>query len=529
MQACKALAFAFLVTLSLGAARVARGQTATIDSTLHSPPGGSRSTLGDAPGSGGQPLGFSPGAGEQILGGRPGVSTPRVPTSISTPGGGMGDRGQGTISSPLNLAPSTAPILGSLAIPELIDEGPADGLTLDMAIERLVRDNLDLRSKFMEIPQAEADVLTASLRANPIFYADSQLIPYSQYSSQRPGGQTQYDVNISYPLDITGKRKARTLSARRAKKVLEAQFQDAVRLEIDNLYTAFVDLLAAKGAVKFSEKGVAGLTQALEANKTLKVRGDKSAADVGRVRIQYESARIGLVSNQEAYRRAKRTMGVLLAMTPEEAEAIEPRGTLRDLQMAIPSNEELVRTALTSRPDLHAFRLGLSRAEADVQLARANRLNDVYVLVQPYTFQDNTPQGLKSSTSYAVGLTVPLPLYNRNQGNIQRARLNVTQTQIEVEATQRKILYEVRQAEQDLRLSLSAVEQLESNVNPEASRVLLSNERLFLAGEANVTVLDFINARSQYNDVARLYLDSLVRYRRAMLVLNTAVGQRVLP
>ena len=346
---------------------------------------------------------------------------------------------------------------------------------------------------------------------------------------QRPGGQTQYDVNISYPLDITGKRKARTLSARRAKKVLEAQFQDAVRLEIDNLYTAFVDLLAAKGAVKFSEKGVAGLTQALEANKTLKVRGDKSAADVGRVRIQYESARIGLVSNQEAYRRAKRTMGVLLAMTPEEAEAIEPRGTLRDLQMAIPSNEELVRTALTARPDLHAFRLGLSRADADVQLAKANRLNDVYVLVQPYTFQDNTPQGLKSSTSYAVGVTVPLPLYNRNQGNIQRAKLNVTQTQIEIEVRQRKILYEVRQAEQDLRLCLSAVEQLESNVNPEASRVLLSNERLFLAGEANVTVLDFINARSQYNDVARLYLDSLVRYRRAMLVLNTVVGQRVLP
>src|SRR5947208_2700401 len=80
-------------------------------------------------------------------------------------------------------------------------------------IERLVRENLYLRSVSFEIPQAEADILTASLRANPVFYADSQLIPYGAYSRSRPGGQTQYDVNISYPLDISRKRIARMGSA----------------------------------------------------------------------------------------------------------------------------------------------------------------------------------------------------------------------------------------------------------------------------------------------------------------------------
>ena len=119
------------------------------------------------------------------------------------------------------------PIFGSLALPadtaggpaqapaqaiyveppaEVVAEGPPDGLTLDMAIERLLGQSLDLRSKFMEIPQAQADVLSAGLRANPIFYADGQLVPYGQYSRTRPGGQTQYDVNISYPLDVTRKR-----------------------------------------------------------------------------------------------------------------------------------------------------------------------------------------------------------------------------------------------------------------------------------------------------------------------------------
>ena len=87
--------------------------------------------------------------------------------------------------------------------PAADDDGPPDGLTLDQAIERMIRENLDLRGKFYEIPQAQADILTAGLRANPVFYADAQLVPYGRYTRDRPGGQTQYDVNISYPLDVS--------------------------------------------------------------------------------------------------------------------------------------------------------------------------------------------------------------------------------------------------------------------------------------------------------------------------------------
>ena len=75
---------------------------------------------------------------------------------------------------------------------------------------------------------------------------------------QRPGGPLQYDVNITYPLDVTHKRQARTLVARRAKRVLEAQYQDAVRLQIDNLYTAYSDVLGARETIRFAEAARAG-------------------------------------------------------------------------------------------------------------------------------------------------------------------------------------------------------------------------------------------------------------------------------
>ena len=511
----------------LGSAGVVRGQGPTVDPALPSPPGGGGSTLGSAPGAGLDLFGGNPGSGDQIIGGRPGSSTPRVPSSISTPGGSQARPDQGAIETPKTLSPSDVPILGSLAIPRLIDDSTPGSLGLDEAIDRLVRDNLELKAQYLEIPQAQADILTASLRANPVLYADSQLIPYGRYSAQRPGGQTQYDVNISYPLDVTRKRQARTVVACRAKKVLEAQFQNAVRLQIDNLYTSYVDLLAARGAVKFSEVGVTGLSEALNAIQVLQGKGERNAADVRRMKIQFDNAQIGLVSNKEAYQRAKRAFGQILAIPPEEAEGLEPKGTLINQPIGLPSSQELIQMAYQARPDLAAFRLGVSRAEADVQLARANRLNDVYVLLQPYTFQDNTPQGLKSSASYAVGVTVPLPIYNRNQGNIQRARLNVTQTQIQLASLERQIQTEVRQAEQEYKLSLASVQQLETKVNPAAERVLSDSLILLKGGESNL--LDYLNARSQYNDVARQYLDTLVRYRRSILNLNTVVGQRLLP
>src|SRR5262245_3928183 len=115
------------------------------------------------------------------------------------------------------------------------DEGPANGLTLELAIEFLVKRNIELRAKYLEIPQARADVLTASLRSNPIVYADRPLIPYGSRSVRKPIGPTQYDLNVSHPIDISHKRRARIAYASRALQVIEAQYPNEVRLAIASL------------------------------------------------------------------------------------------------------------------------------------------------------------------------------------------------------------------------------------------------------------------------------------------------------
>jgi cobalt-zinc-cadmium efflux system outer membrane protein len=474
-------------------------------------------------------LGIQPGSDEMFFG-RFGPSAPRVPTAITTPGGVyQGPPQTQGIAAPQPLRTPKPQFYGTLEIPtqEEAVVGPPDGLTLEQAIDRLVHHNLDLLAKQFEIPQARADILTASLRGNPIFFADSQLIPYGSDSVRRPDGPTQYDVNVSQPFDYAHKRQRRMALAGRALKVQEAQFQDAIRLAIQNLYTAYVDVLAARQTVTYAQVSVKGLDEVLKATETL-YRQDKAvSADVDQAKSDHEIAVVGLLDAEESLRQKKRTLAEQLNLPPDEADRLEVRGTLQDLAPPPPGDDELIRIALDSRPDVAAYRMGILVAEANLDLQRANRFQDAYLLFQPYTYQNNAPYGKQSGTSWAVGITLPLPVFNRNQGNIERARLNVSQSQIERSYVERRAITEVEQAVNEYRVSGRIVRHIRDAIEPPLRRSRDDRFRLFTEGEA--TVFDYMTAQRKYNDMAKAYLDSAARHRRSMLTLDTVVGQRILP
>jgi cobalt-zinc-cadmium efflux system outer membrane protein len=530
------LVFCLSLGVAAGLPHLAFGQAPTIEQqgivggggAAGARPGSMDSLLGPMPGSAGGLQGTQPGRDDMLLG-RIGTGVPRVPTSITTPGGVyQGPPAGRGVAAPQPSPLPRAPFYGTLELPkEEVDEGPADGLTLDQAIQLLKERNLDLRAKQLEIPQANADVLTASLRANPILYADSQLVPYGDNSIRRPGGPTQYDVNISQPLDLSHKRRARTVYATRALRVMEAQFQDEVRLAIQNLYNAFVDVLAAREVVRYVETSVRGLDDYLQTYEKLMKRGSATSADVDAARSERDIAAAGLDDAQQFLLQKKRTLGELLFLSPEESDQLELRGTIFDRGPLPPSRDELYQIAMSCRPDMGAIQLGIQAAEANVQLQRANRYSDVYLLYQPYTFQNNAPFHTESATSWAVGITVPLPIFNKNQGNIERARINVYQTQVQLSALQRRVMTEVQQALTEYEVSGRIVRTLRTEVLLRLDRATRARERLFDEGEA--TRFSFLDAQRKYNDTAKSYLDSAIRHRRSMLTLNTVVSERILP
>jgi cobalt-zinc-cadmium efflux system outer membrane protein len=489
--------------------------------------------LGGIAGLGGSPFRANPGGGEPRLGEPPGGAITFAPmrqrdvlSAASSEGRALPQAGAARIAPPAARAGQALPIYGPLEVPEATDDGPPDGLTLDTAIARLSQVNYGLRTKFREIPKAEADILSAGLRGNPLIFASADNVPYGSYSPQRPGDNS-YSVVLIQPVDVNQKRRVRVMVAQQARKVLDAQYQDAVRLEIDNLYTAFVDVLDAREAVRYARASLDGLKRVLAITEQQYARQLVPQTDVESAALQRDTGEVSLEQAETALRQAKRALATLLDVPPGEADALEIRGSIRDEAAPPPPPDDLGRLALCVRPDIVSYRLGVHRAQEDVRLQRAERFPDVFVLYTPYGFRNNAWVDAKSATSWSIGAMVSIPILNRNQGNIRRAQHNVVQTQIELTGLEKQVLSEVDRAYLEYASTHSAVQRLERGILPRARRLRDQKYTLYEQGQENI--ITYLNAQRDYNDVVRQYRDTLVRHRRSMLRLNTAVGQRILP
>lgn len=460
-----------------------------------------------------------------IIGARPGSLRPRVPLNRKR-------RGPGQVAPALPVPQQSEAARRSILVPnawsilfEIEDEGPPNGLTLDAAIERLVNASITLRAKSLDIPQAQADVLTAGMHANPVVYFDQQLIPYRHYNAvTNPGGPTQYDLNMAYPVDLSGKRQARVDVACAAQRVVEALYQDAVRLEIDRLTNAYVDALAARLAVRTTKGGLMRIDE-IRKRAEGEAKAQREAESVVRqIQVQRQMLVLALIDSEAAWRNSQRTLSTMLDLPHSQVALLVLRGSLEDDTPAPPALEGLVSSALANRPDLAAYRLGYRRAEADVRLSKANRLPDVYLLYQPLTYQNNAPFNAPSSQSWAVGATLTVPLFDRNQGNIRRATVNVTQSQLEWRAIEQRVTTEVETAYEEYVSTQKAIDEIERDLFSEDGQK--RSEKL---EELNESAAGYLSAQRDLDDLGRQYRDLLIRHRRSMLGVNTAVGVRIFP
>jgi cobalt-zinc-cadmium efflux system outer membrane protein len=300
-----------------------------------------------------------------------------------------------------------------------------------------------------------------------------------------------------------------------------------VRLAIGDLYNAFVDVMVARETIRYAETSLAGSARLLEMAEVQLDAGEMTENVYLPISIQHEAAAIGLQRARIQLRQAQHALAALLAIPPEAVERIEIRGAIRDKGPPPPLRDELVQTALAVRPDLAAFRLGIERALADLRVYRKEVFEDIFVVYSPWQWQNNHPIGGQNATSYSFGLLGTIPLYNRNQGDIRRAQLNVSQSRVAWQAMVRQAVSEVDRALLDYQISRESAERLEKTVLPRSERVRRGVIKQSETGEKSF--LDVLEAQRQHNEFVRQYRDAAIAHRRSMLRLNTAVGQPVLP
>lgn len=399
-----------------------------------------------------------------------------------------------------------------------------DGLTLDAAIAITAEQSLALRAKFQEIPKATADILTAGLRANPLLFGSVDEVPYGQYTPAAPG-EVGYGLTVIQPIDINRKRVYRVIAAERARSVIQAQYQDAVRLEIDNLHVRFVDLLAARETVRYVEASLAGLQEVRGAVERLARGQEVSSLEVDRIQVQIDAAEVAHIDALNSLHRAKQILAAQLALPSPDVAPLEVRGSIQTNASGLPGVDQLLELACANRPDLRAYQLGVQRAAAEVDLAVKERYPDIFVLYTPWGYRDNTPTGGQSVSSWGISGMASIPLYNRNQGNIRRAELNVGQTRLEWAHLTRQVEAEVRQAYRDLQTAHDKVQRLDATILPRAQTIREKTLTQLRGGQ--IDTLAYLQAQRDYVEVVRQYRDALIDLRRAALRINTVIGMRL--
>ncbi|MFB3776765.1 MAG: TolC family protein [Bryobacteraceae bacterium] len=397
---------------------------------------------------------------------------------------------------------------------------PAVALTVDQAVEEAIRNNATLMAERMNIPIAEARILTARLRPNPVLSAagNNMDVLGTRFDADNTGGPTEIVVGAEFLMERGQKRQRRMDVAERERAVTEMRFLDAVRLLRLDVQAAFVDLLLAKDNVALARENLAAFTQLVEVNEARVKAGDIAEVELIRSRVaalQYSNVmRRADTALQVAAARLRTLLGRTASSAPVEAAGELPNVA------PVPGLAELREMALRERPDLRASRLDLERAAAEVRLQLAQSKQD-YTIGTEYRRQ----QVNAKSNSLTVGISVPLPFFNRNQGEIARSRQEHAQVNLRVRALEAEIEGEVERASIQVETARRLVESIEGKLLAEARDVRDITEFAYRSGEASL--LELLDAQRAFNETMQAYNETRAEYARSLYQLEAACGRTV--
>jgi outer membrane protein, heavy metal efflux system len=393
-------------------------------------------------------------------------------------------------------------------------------ITLDQAIDLALAHNHSLKATRTMILQNQAQEITANLRPNPSFGADSQFIPIfspGDFSTDDLNLTQQFDIGISYLFERGQKRQRRLQAARDQTAVTRAQVTDAERTLAFNVGQQFVSVLLAESTLQFAQEDLKGFQGTVDIAQAQYNAGAISQADYLKITLQLLQFQTDVSAARLAKAQALVSLREFLGYDAVPANydvvgdlAYQPlKGNLEDLQAR----------ALRERPDFQAAQLGVTAAQSQILLAKANSKVDVN---GTYDFTHTAGQ---NSASIFAGFD--LPIFNRNQGEIARTRYALTQAQESQLSASDTVLSDVANAYEALRSNDEIVQLYTSGYLKQAQDSRDISEYAYKAGAASL--LDFLDAERSYRAVQLAYRQALASYMTALEQMKQAVGARNLP
>jgi outer membrane protein, heavy metal efflux system len=397
-------------------------------------------------------------------------------------------------------------------------QGPVR-ITLDEAIHLALQHNHNLLAIRTTIQQSQAEEITANLRPNPTLFSDWEYLPLSSsaQNTQYLHDSTEADLGLGYLIERGKKRQHRLQAAKDITAQTRSLVADNERGLTFNVASLFVNVQLAESTLELAEKDLKSFQQTVDLSELRYKAGAISEDDYLKIKLQLLQFETDLQQAQLARVQALSDLRQLLGYESVSADYdvagpfdYQPlKGNLDDFQMK----------ALQNRPDLRAAQQGVTAANSQYELQKA--IGKVDVTVQGNYSHVN---GINAATFYG---SIPLPIFNRNQGEIARTRFAITQAQEQEKATNGQALTDVRDAYEGVRTNDKVVTLYRSGYLEVAQKDLDISQYAYQRGAASL--LDFLDAERSYRATQLAYRQALASYLLALEQLREAVGVRDLP
>jgi cobalt-zinc-cadmium efflux system outer membrane protein len=409
--------------------------------------------------------------------------------------------------------------LSVLASPVFAQSNGPTSITLDEAIPMALQHNHNMLAMMTTIQQAEAEETTANLRPNPSLFADWEYLPLnpSGQNAQYLHDSTEGDLGLSYLLERGKKRQHRLQAAKDITAQTRSLVADNERSLTFNTASLFVNAQLAESTLELADKDLKSFQKTVDLSQLRYDKGAISEDDYLKIKLQllqfetdYQQAELAKVQALSDLRQLLGYESVSAdydVAGPFDYQAL--KGNLEDFQLK----------ALQNRPDLRAAQQGVIAATSQYELQKAIGKQDV-------TVQGNYSHvnGINAASFYG---SIPLAIFNRNQGEIARTRFAITQAQEQEKATNGQALTDVRDAYEGLRVSDRIVQLYRSGYLDVAQKDRDIAEYAYQRGA--VSLLDFLDAERNYRATQLAYRQALASYLLALEQLRQAVGTRALP
>ena len=377
-------------------------------------------------------------------------------------------------------------------------------LTLSAALRMALDTNPDLSAARYELQAVEATILQAGALPNPA-------LEMTMEDRRRETRETTFV--LSQPLELGGKRSARLSAAERSKDAAAAELQ-AKRAEVRAaVITAFFDVLTAQERMRLAEESAQLAQRGTDAASRRVVAGKVSPVEETKARVAESSVRLELSQAKAELAAARKRLSATWGNPAPQFERAEGRV---DALPELPGLKELSGRMATAPAMLRA-RSELDRRQALAQLECSRRIPDLTVSL-----------GVKRSEELGrnqaiVGVSIPLPLFDTNRGNVLEALRRTDKARDELSATEIRLDGDIAQAYERLSLARQEAEALQKEILPGAQSAYDAATKGFEYGKFGF--LDVLDAQRTLLQAQSQYLRALSEAHRAAADIDRLLGE----